>query len=282
MGRADLATDQDEFEPLRELMTEALDEMGLGEIDVAIRLSDYEPSAEAILNGVVPYLSAVRGRLLGDTAALPVFFLSFFSFRAAGAMAFRDPLDEYNDLLETCLDDLGIGKDFLRVLEKYVGFVLVQEVDGEPTVNRGQITLAAVSFLEEALQRLVAIGDADDLKGLLTNVASDIRDFRSEFREQTNRLEYLVREGNATISAAIADVEALLIANGMTPAEASALTADDPSGFWERVIRWVGSAGPRDAAEAAFWVALDFVPGGTGVKIGFKVAQAIRGSLKGA
>ena len=41
-----------------------------------------------------------------------------------------------------------------------------------------------------------------------------------------------------------------------------------------------GGAGPRDAAEAAFWVALDFVPDGTGVKLGIRVAQAIRGPLK--
>jgi hypothetical protein len=45
--------------------------------------------------------------------------------------------------------------------------------------------------------------------------------------------------------------------------------------------RWFGGAPARDAAEAAIWAALDFVPAGTGVKLGIKIAGAVRKSLNG-
>jgi hypothetical protein len=79
---------------------------------------------------------------------------------------------------------------------------------------------------------------------------------------------------------AIRQIQALLEAEGLKPEEARDLTDGDPTGLWDRVIRWFGGAGPRDAAEAALWVALDFVPGGTGVKLGIKLAEAVRKSVK--
>lgn len=280
MGRADLARSDDEYAPLRELVATALQSMGFEDIELPAQLAEYEATTDEILQRVAPYLSAQRGRLLGDTVALPVFFLSFFSVRAAGAMAFHEPLAEYGDLIETTLEDLGLGGDFLRVLERYAGFASVQVVDGEETVSTRSITLAASSFLEEALEQLIEQGGADELLALVTDLRRDVREFRDEFRDATSELERLVREGNASVTAAIAEVESLLIANGMDPAKAAALTEEDPATFWERTLRWFGGAGPRDAAEAAFWAALDFAPGGTGVKIGIRVAQAIRGSLK--
>ena len=47
-------------------------------------------------------------------------------------------------------------------------------------------------------------------------------------------------------------------------------------------MRWFGGAPARDAAEAAMWAALDFVPAGAGVKLGIKVVGAIRVALKGS
>jgi hypothetical protein len=282
MGRADLARTDDEYEPLRELITTGLQGMELDAIELPEGLEEYVEVADQILQRVAPYLSAQRGRLLGDTTALPVFFLSFFATRAAGAMAFQEPLGEYGDLIETTLEDLGLGRDFLRVLERYAGFAAVQVVDGEEIVSTRSITLAANSFLEEALEQLIEQGGADELRGLVKDLTREVRAFRDEFRDATAQLETLVREGNASVTAAIAEVEALLVANGMDPAKAAALTEDDPATFWDRTLRWFGGAGPRDAAEAAFWAALDFVPGGIGVKVGIKVAQAIRGSLRTA
>ena len=45
-------------------------------------------------------------------------------------------------------------------------------------------------------------------------------------------------------------------------------------------MRWLASDSARDAAEEALWAALDFVPGGTAVKLGVSVARAVRKSLK--
>jgi hypothetical protein len=66
----------------------------------------------------------------------------------------------------------------------------------------------------------------------------------------------------------------------MAPEKAAELTVADPAGFWERLARWGRSEAARDAAEGVLWVVLDFVPGGTGVKLGVKVARTVREALK--
>lgn len=87
--------------------------------------------------------------------------------------------------------------------------------------------------------------------------------------------------GNAEVKAALGEVRAALVLEaGVPEAEAATMTEGDPQGFWERTVRWFGGAPARNAGEAALWAALDFVPAGTGVKLGIKVAGAIRKALK--
>lgn len=281
MGRAELASTQTEYEPLQQMMTAALQEMGIDEAEAPGAFTEYEAAEQSMVDRIVPHLASRRAMLCGDTAALPVFFLSFFSIQLAVAIAFRAPRAEPGELVELALTDLGLSPDDqLRALERNAGYIAVQGVDGEETVGKNSATVAALSFVETVLVRLLEDADDADLSAEVLSMRGDIRDFQDEFTRQTAQLELVVSSGNAAVTSAIGAVTELLIANGMDPAAAAAVTSDDPSSFCDKLLRWFGGSGPRGAGEAAFWAALDFVPGGTGVKLGFKVAEAIRGSVK--
>jgi hypothetical protein len=66
----------------------------------------------------------------------------------------------------------------------------------------------------------------------------------------------------------------------MPEAQAKELADTKSPTFMKRLVRWTRSAKARDAAEAALWAALDFVPGGTTVKLGVKLAAAVRKATK--
>ena len=76
------------------------------------------------------------------------------------------------------------------------------------------------------------------------------------------------------------DIEKRLKSAGMGESEAVAMTEGDPQGFWDRITRWASHAPWADATEEALWAALDFVPGGTGVKLGVKISRAVRKAFK--
>jgi hypothetical protein len=71
-----------------------------------------------------------------------------------------------------------------------------------------------------------------------------------------------------------------LEAQGMPEAQAKKLADTKSATFMEPLVRWTRSAKARGAAEAALWAALDFVPGGTTVKLGVKHAAAVRKATK--
>lgn len=206
--------------------------------------------------------------------------------KLAVRLAFRMPLLDYDDVLDSSLEDLGLGADFSRTLERRVGLVAVSQVDGTDTASISDLVEAATDFSREVMHQLLEEEgpesesvELSEIKGLVLGLQTEVRDFRAEFRAQTDRLAELIVEGDATTLQALGDIKARLEAEGLDPETAEKVT-DDPVGLWDQVIRWFGGAGPVDAAEAALWVALDFVPGGTGVKLGIKLAEAVRKSIK--
>jgi hypothetical protein len=82
------------------------------------------------------------------------------------------------------------------------------------------------------------------------------------------------------VRSALHEIKLRLLEAGLPQELAEAVTESDPKGFWTRLVRWFGGAKPRDALEDALWAALDFVPGGTAVKLGVKVVHAVRKALK--
>jgi hypothetical protein len=192
---------EENYAGLRGEAERLIGEIGVG--DVVIPPTQDEFTAHV---GAVTTPSQERGRILGDTIALPLFFLHSFALRYAVQAAF---------------------------------------------------------------------GNAD------AELKAEVADFRAESRAASERLEQLIAQGNADVMGALGELQAALVQQaGVDPQEAAELTEGDPPKFWRRLLRWLGGAQARDAAEAALWTALDFVPAGTGVKLGIKVAGAIRRSLK--
>jgi hypothetical protein len=51
-----------------------------------------------------------------------------------------------------------------------------------------------------------------------------------------------VAEGDAEVMAALGELKATLVAEGVDPERAEELTAGDPQGLWELLVRWFGGA----------------------------------------
>jgi hypothetical protein len=286
IGRAQMKEDEAAYEQLRGPIQQELVALGI-DLQAPDRWSDFAKGIGGAFDAITQRLQSERARLNGETAALPLFFVGVASMQLAMRLALRMSLGDYERILDGSLDDLGLGADFRRALERRVGLVSVREVEGDTSVSVPDLVEAATDFSEEVMHRLLEDEQPEaetvelgEIKELVLGLQTEVRDFRAEFRAQTDRLAQLIVEGDATTVVAIRQIQALLEAEGLKPEEARDLTDGDPTGLWDRVIRWFGGAGPRDAAEAALWVALDFVPGGTGVKLGIKLAEAVRKSVK--
>jgi hypothetical protein len=268
---------------LRDEARRLIRELGVEGVVVPERQEELLADAAAVTTPVTAHLSAERGRILGDTVALPAFFLQSFALRYAVHAGLENPDAELIEIIEDCVEDLGVDRELARVLEREAGWITLvhEDDDGEPSIRHADVIRAGSGFVLGVLE---AFGrNETGLEGVqdaLAALTAEVADFRGEFRAATQRLERLVAEGDAEVMAALGELKATLVAEGVDPGTADELTAGDPQGLWERVVRWFGGAQARDAAEAAIWAALDFVPAGTGVKLGIKVAGAIRRALK--
>jgi hypothetical protein len=286
MGRVELTEDEEVFDGLREPIQSELDDLGVG-LQVPDQWSDYIDGVGQAYGTITERLRNERARLDGETAALPLFFVGITTMKLAARLALRMPVEEYSEVLDSSLEDLGLGADFRQRLERRVGLVVVSDIDGGTSASASDLVEAAMDFSREVMYQLLE-GEASEsesvelgeIKELVLGLQTEVRDFRAEFRAQTDRLAQLIVEGDATTLQALGEIRGRLEAEGLDPATAHAITDADPASLWDRVIRWFGGAGPRDAAEAALWVALDFVPGGTGVKLGIRLAEAVRKSIK--
>jgi hypothetical protein len=275
---------QDE-ERYAELRTEAqrlIAEFELDDVVVPERQEDLLADVRAVSTPVTAHLSAMRGRILGDTVALPLFFLESFALRYAIHAGVENPDSQLLEIIEDCIEDLGLDRELARDLERQAGWITLRDEDQEPYVQQSDVIKVGSAFVLRVVEEF---GRSDpSLEALTEAVAAlqaEVVDFRAEFREASQRLEQLVIAGNAEVTAALGEVKSVLVKEaGVTDDDASTLTDGDPQGFWERTVRWFGGAPARDAAEAALWAALDFVPAGTGVKLGIKVAAAIRKALR--
>jgi hypothetical protein len=286
MGRVELTEDEELYEELRERIQSELDALAV-DLQVPDRWSDYMDGVGSAYGTITERLQNERARLQGETAALPLFFVGLTSMKLAARLAFRMPPEDYGEVLDDSLEDLGLGADLSQALERRVGLVVVSEADGTNAVSASDLVDAATDFSRDVLRRLLEGEESEtesvelsEIKALVLGLQTEVRDFRAEFRAQTDRLAQLIVEGDATTLQALGDIRGRLEAEGLDPETAAAITDADPASLWDRVIRWFGGAGPRDAAEAALWVALDFVPGGTGVKLGIRLAEAVRKSIK--
>jgi hypothetical protein len=274
--------DEERYAELRAEAQRLIAELELDDVVVPERQDDLLADVRAISTPVTAHLSAMRGRILGDTVALPLFFLESFALRYAIHAGVENPDAQLLEIIEDCIEDLGLDRGLARDLERQAGWITLRDEDQEPYVQHSDVIKAGSAFVLRVLEEF---GRSDPsmeaLAQAVVALQAEVSDFRTEFREASQRLEQLVVAGNAEVTAALGEVKSVLVKEaGVSDADASTLTDADPQGFWERTVRWFGGAPARDAAEAALWAALDFVPAGTGVKLGIKVAGAIRKALK--
>jgi hypothetical protein len=283
--------DDESYGQLREEADARLHQMGLEGTVLPPAQAEYLEAAGAVNRAVLEHLSAQRGRVNGDVVGLPLFLLTSLAFRSVIGMAFDTQDQQYVEQVQDCLEDLGVRRDLVHVLEREVGRIGLEAAgeDGEESASFSDLVLAGGGFVVRVLEEFGRsepdFGRLEDMVATIdskvTTLGSDIGDFRAESKERDTRVEQLVVEGNAEVITALDEVKRALMASGQVDAaQAEALTGGDPQGFWDRLQRWGAKTPARDAAEKALWAALDFVPAGSAVKLGFKVAEAIRLSLK--
>jgi hypothetical protein len=269
------------YTELREKAALLIEDLGLWDVSLPEEQAAYLESYGEIQTAVLTRLEVARSTLKGDVIGLPLFILSSTSIEAAKSIALRVPDPELIGIIDACLADLGVDRELVGVLQREAGWISL-DVEGDiARLPLRDLLRAYTAFMIRVFEDFVRTEpELDGLTELVTALRAEVADFRAEFQESSARLEKLVAEGNAEVMAALGQVKAVLLEEGLDPAEAEALTEEDPKGFWERLVRWVGGAQARDVGEAALWAALDFVPGGVGVKLGIRVAGAIRGALK--
>jgi hypothetical protein len=275
--------EQGEYDRLREEALQQFGQIGLGDVALPDTQEKLAAEREELSGRILEALRLERGRVLGDTVALPLFFLQSFSLRAALNMGLE--LEDTGELglIEDCLEDLGLDRGRSEILERESGWIFLFEGDSPETttVRRADVIKASGSFVVQVLEEFGRREEGiEGLAAQLQGLQATVEEFREEQRDANERVEKLIREGNEELRGLLLQVQEQLVAEGVDEEEAKQLTEADPKTFWERLLRWRSSAAARDAAEAALWVALDFVPGGTGVKLGIKIAGAVRRSLK--
>jgi hypothetical protein len=150
--------------------------------------------------------------------------------------------------------------------------------DGEEYVCDSDRISKAMESVSEMLEAArPALNDPLDTSDRLADLASLMAD-------RFARLETQATLHHAAIIERLDDLRADLVrgltAQGVPEAQAEALADTSSETFRERLARWSSSKKARDTAEAALWAALDFVPAGTAVKLGIKIAGAIRKAAK--
>ena len=273
-----------EFLRLREEANRLLSRM---EIDAKIPETQEQYLAERkSLNGkVLMKLGDARQRILGDTVALPLFFLHSLVYRVAVTAPLGLDWQEDREIIEDCLEDLGVTREGISHLDREIGWVFVRtEQSGETTVGRADAIRAAWSFLQRVFEEFAhnenSIQGNRQVVALLGELRGDVREFREEYQQDAQCLKKLLEERDSEIVSAVREIQAHLISAGIEKPEAIAMTETSPEGFWDRITRWASGAPWGNIAEEALWAALDFVPGGTGVKLGIKVSRAVRKGMQ--
>lgn len=274
----------EEFTRLRDDADRLLSKM---EIDARIPETQekYLEERSSINGQILKRLGKERQRILGDTVALPLFFLHSMAYRAAATAPLGLDWQKEREIIEECIGDLGIPLQMMSHLERELGWVSIRTEDtGETTISRADAIRAGGSFLARVWEEFAK--KEDSIQGdrrvfeLLGELQTDVREFRDEYRQDAHRLTELLQERNAEVISAVHDIQERLISAGIRESEAVALTEEDPDSFWDHLTRWASGARWADAAEEALWAALDFVPAGTAIKLGIKVSRAVRKALK--
>jgi hypothetical protein len=119
--------DEETYRNLREEAHESLNELGLPELVLPHNHDEFVANFNAISTPLTAHLSAERGRIKGDTVALPLFFIQSFSLRYAIHAGMKNPDAGLLEMIEECIEDLGLDRELARYLEREAGWLTLQE-----------------------------------------------------------------------------------------------------------------------------------------------------------
>lgn len=262
----------EDFARARESLLSVLADVSITDLEIPSDYEAFRAEQKVVSEKIIERLDTEQAKF-GERRAVPLFQLVVMSAAAAGVIAFRMPgrSEPFREVLQI-LDELKLPRELGQVLEREASWI---ELDDGKLSFRMWFGVVR-SFALRVLDELDAPESSARIYEGVLQIQAQLSDFQQEFRETARGLEQLIREGNAEIARLTRQVEATLVdEGGLTPVEARKIT-QDPVSFSDRVVRWLRGKEARDAAEAALWAALDFVPGGTGVKLGVKIAAAVR------
>jgi hypothetical protein len=277
---------EDDYRRLRSDMAGFLAGMEV-DYELPATKGEYDEQARALNAAVTRTLGHERSMLNGDTVALPLYLLSSTAFYAAMLIGLGEEGDSPDlrmlmQMVDAVLEDLGLDPALRESFHRDADWLAItrEETDGVPAVRRNEVLRVGASFNIRVVEELDRREQEIEIRGALAHLTGEVRALRAEQRATAERLAGLITAGDAEISALLGEVKEALVSQGLTEQEAEQLTTSDPQTFAQRVFRWLKSDAARDAAEEAVWAALEFVPGGTAVKLGVKVSRAVRKSLK--
>jgi hypothetical protein len=266
----------------------------------------FEEESDGAWEKVMDFLTAQRTQMNGDPFALPLFCVALYTSNMIVSIANDEPDAELGAFLGNCIEDIGLERALLGELERYAG--LARALFLSSPENRAQqasmIAGAADDFMESVaeefnrvhgapeapqLDRFVSAvteqlaGVQQQLVGIEGNVAGtrqDLAAFRAEALANSERLEKLIKTGDPVVHGLLdLIIDQMEKSGGIDRGEARRATVEEPKGFLDRVNRWLGGGRPAGVLESALWAALDFVPGGIGIKLGITLVKAVGQSL---
>lgn len=264
-------------------------------------------SGAAAMEEITEFLRMQRMQINGDPFALPLFTVAFYTSEMIVSIANGEPDAEMGLALGNCIEDVGLDRALLGELERYAGQVraLFLSSPQDHLQQASMISGATDDFMESVAEEFGRVHGAHEapqldqfvpaiieqlagvqqrLVGIEGNVAGtreDLAAFRAESQATSERLEKLIKAGDPLVHELLGlIVEQMVKSGGIDSGEARHATIEDSKGFVDRVIRWLGSNQPAGPLESAMWVALDFVPGGTVLKLGTALMKAVGQSLQ--
>jgi hypothetical protein len=271
--------DQQFYESIRPELAKLLSDIaGCEDVDLPASAQDLQDQMDAIVFAIMERLSILRSRVDGEVTPLTFFVLTYSVWRGMifAAYGFNDHWLPYRTLLEHCWSDLGLDKNTVVPLLETKARALVQQGGEHDEYIRDSDRIeASVEYLSHVTTGVLERWSTppSELGVQLTDLRNQIEAFRLEVHADHEHMFKL-------LAGLRQELVARLIDQGVDPHKAEAISNLESKGFLARLKRWSANKKARDAVEGALWAALDFVPGGTGLKLGIKVLRAVRQATK--
>ena len=247
---------------------------GCEKIKMPLRAQELQNRMDEIVSLVMEQLSKLRARINGDVPPLTFFVLTYCVWRGIvlAAFGFDEQWQPYRTLLEFCCSDLGLDKEKeIPLFEAKARALTMMNDEFVRDSDRIEVSVNYLSYImNEVLERWSS--PSPELGEQFKRLGDQMEAFRLEMRADHDKMFQILADLRR-------ELVGQLITQGVDPVKAEAISDLESGDFLARLKRWSTSKKARDAVEAALWAALDFVPGGTGVKLGVKVLSAVRKSL---